>query len=733
MPKEIFSEGRVVGYSAYETYLKHHIAEFPDIPPASEKQWLASSLASGSSMIVRIPADPYDNEGSIYTVPIPFPDNCRLSAANPIYGSIFLGEIRLDESPYWASEVLQYRGISNTTEYHPVDDEHIPAGDVRFFDREKSMIRSYLKLHDWVITLKRNWEATGSDKPAMDLNPDLTQQPVLLASYSGKLESDVYVLLTGFTNKAVLEGIVDTTGSTDTPRPEDGDFLGPEVYPWAAPVILTLPNESFASDVLVNIGTDGTSAWVENLSNKIQSLSLADIDGQLYDFTGDAGELVKDMERQNDIYSTEFNWEDLKTMLHENKKLQVNLNLAKEGNKYRYFDIGPLLIDMTNSRNSDTETYHGLKVAFRFGPAEPSATAEIDCHIIGWLHDSYGKRQLLAPVNTPSSNYIRCILRITDNLDSSNAVAELKFMVFACQDIILHRESYSTNAYASMMWRPRHRNDGESAPADINKSLFQHEAGVNWQPGSIEQHTCNLGNFSDIGVISDYEFLRGRHLEFQSVNDIAQLVNELGVQTVGYKWGLDLSLMCFASYEDSHYKGESDTMPSDVWSDSAITSLPINGVVTTLYVGDVVGYDNKLYKYCKSVNDRTVPYVWYELQYHWVNLSGKPYDADQLSEAVNPHKFTDWMSICDTSFTFDFNGAQCDPANRLRDDCYVYDHDSAVVDVHEQTNLTATWSKREGDEPFNLGDWYSDDPEVVWNSKATAEFKFTTLTNNVMV
>ena len=40
MPKIIYNEGRVVGLSAYETYVKNHIAEDPNTPPASEREWL---------------------------------------------------------------------------------------------------------------------------------------------------------------------------------------------------------------------------------------------------------------------------------------------------------------------------------------------------------------------------------------------------------------------------------------------------------------------------------------------------------------------------------------------------------------------------------------------------------------------------------------------------------------------------------------------------------------------
>ena len=64
MPKQIWNEGRVVGYSAYEIYVKQHLLEDPSSPPASEREWLASSLAMGSSMLVKIPKITQTSEDS---------------------------------------------------------------------------------------------------------------------------------------------------------------------------------------------------------------------------------------------------------------------------------------------------------------------------------------------------------------------------------------------------------------------------------------------------------------------------------------------------------------------------------------------------------------------------------------------------------------------------------------------------------------------------------------------
>ena len=75
MGVNLFNLGRVVGLSAYEIYLKQHDSIDPDSNPASEREWLSSSLSMGSSMLVKI--NKTENKGSKenWILDIPFPDN----------------------------------------------------------------------------------------------------------------------------------------------------------------------------------------------------------------------------------------------------------------------------------------------------------------------------------------------------------------------------------------------------------------------------------------------------------------------------------------------------------------------------------------------------------------------------------------------------------------------------------------------------------------------------------
>ena len=89
MPREIYNEGRVIGLSAYEIYLREFLTKYPDGTPATEQEWLASSIAMGSSLLLEVP----ENTGmdGFWFIDIDFPINSTLCAANTIIASYFFG------------------------------------------------------------------------------------------------------------------------------------------------------------------------------------------------------------------------------------------------------------------------------------------------------------------------------------------------------------------------------------------------------------------------------------------------------------------------------------------------------------------------------------------------------------------------------------------------------------------------------------------------------------------
>lgn len=252
--KELWNEGRVSGYSAYETYVKQHLAENPDIPPASEREWLSSSLAMGDSLILKVPkisAGKYENK--IYD--IQFPAGSRLGAANTIIASFFDGDGVFNGQ--WAIRVTDYgQTISNTTASHPSgvrnETATIPTKTLDDYDQTTiDRLKDYLSIYDATIIQPGDWHADGNKPPESDFTPDLSRRPRLRLCVKGSILNEPRILLTGFTIRSVLLGTAGQDTSSNTDAAEDGDFLGPAVYPWASKVFFYVPT-SYATFFLKN-------------------------------------------------------------------------------------------------------------------------------------------------------------------------------------------------------------------------------------------------------------------------------------------------------------------------------------------------------------------------------------------------------------------------------------------------------------------------------------------------
>lgn len=272
MAVKIFNEGRVVGYSAYEVYVKQHMAANPKdasgdpIPPASERQWLASSLAMGSSMILRVPYTPSSitDEDVHHYVDIELPDNSMLGAANTIMASFFDGEIAytaasVNPSTFtnggWATKVTDYGSlIANNSTASPLSDLSSATGYPtqivgNWSQTKKNRLKDYMKIVDGVVLQPGTWTTTGTT-PTKDMIPSLSGRACVRLHIKGTITNPVYVLLTGLTVKYVLSGVSGLDGSVNTTsnplKTQDGDFLGPAVWPWANKIIFTVPNSYIA-------------------------------------------------------------------------------------------------------------------------------------------------------------------------------------------------------------------------------------------------------------------------------------------------------------------------------------------------------------------------------------------------------------------------------------------------------------------------------------------------------
>lgn len=248
--RELYNMGRVTGFSAYEIYVRQNELEDPGSIPASEREWLASTIAMGSSMLCRIDVDTSHQDGEDWMLDIPFPENTRLGAANTIVASFFRGQGEFFGN--WAQRVSDYGDlVSNTTGNHPdavVDNaSNVPSQDIDHWTKEqKEELVQYLKIVDGIILQPGEWPDSENKPPEKDFKPNLGEVPVLRLHIRGPIERQFQMILTGFTIRTVVRGVIGLDGCTASPAPEDGDFLGPGQYPWAAKVVFCVPTSYVA-------------------------------------------------------------------------------------------------------------------------------------------------------------------------------------------------------------------------------------------------------------------------------------------------------------------------------------------------------------------------------------------------------------------------------------------------------------------------------------------------------
>lgn len=238
MPRELYNEGRVQGMSAYEVYVREHLSE-DDTDPASEREWLAASLASGSSLLYKMHPVSVQSDDFIYNIKIPLPEGTRLSAANTVTASFFDGEAQID-TDRWARKVTSYGNliVNNSV---LVDTNKAQVNNVIWSDDKKAQLKDYMKIFDGVVLQPGTWADTSDHNPAKDLKPSLSDAPFIQLQIRGPITTEFYILFTGFTIRTVLSGSCGLDGSTNTTSSADGDFLGPAVFPWANKIIFTMP------------------------------------------------------------------------------------------------------------------------------------------------------------------------------------------------------------------------------------------------------------------------------------------------------------------------------------------------------------------------------------------------------------------------------------------------------------------------------------------------------------
>ena len=155
--RTLWNEGRVVGLSAYEIFVRHILGKNPAAVVPSEQAWLASMLSNGSSMLLQVGVDNID--GSHY-IEIDMPVTSELWAANTIVGSFFLGTgAGSGTTTSWCDRVTDYGPLIQNDSEHSPEGGVIPPTDrtVSISDTVRDQLREYAKIVDGIDD--RNLEA----------------------------------------------------------------------------------------------------------------------------------------------------------------------------------------------------------------------------------------------------------------------------------------------------------------------------------------------------------------------------------------------------------------------------------------------------------------------------------------------------------------------------------------------------------------------------------------------
>ena len=252
MAQEIYNEGRVVGLSAYEIFVKQVIAngvDPSDIP--TESQWLTSMIGSGASMVLKL------NAGTTSGVhDYELPSGSNLTVAGVVIGSPFIGDGEFESG--WAKKITSYGALIENDNIASPTSTNVPSTTYKSKEYRDN-VAEFAKITDGIVYTKTaTWIPTGTD-PAKDIDPNFNISTTVVRLYLDDiLNNDVMVLLTGFNNKRILQGLsgfatdngsgISECGSTDTVNNDwiNGGLLGPEMIPWASKIIFSVPSSTYS-------------------------------------------------------------------------------------------------------------------------------------------------------------------------------------------------------------------------------------------------------------------------------------------------------------------------------------------------------------------------------------------------------------------------------------------------------------------------------------------------------
>ena len=320
MAREIYNLGRVTGLSAYELNVKHQMEEYPDIPSMTEKEWIAATITAGASLVLKIPAGTAAGAHDY-----PLPAESSLCSGNSLIAYPFAGECVFGTDG-WATKVTSYGPlIANTEATHPVSPGSSPS-DIPLSPTKDTEIanlvaqmKDYVKIVDGIIYQAGTWTPSGTT-PYMDFKPNFNLGSTIRLYFDKKVDKEIHILFTGLVNRAIVAGASKLDSSpVNSPDPEDGDFIGPEVFPWGSKILFTIPTTMMrlysanVTDVSPDANYKAYSANVEIDGYQVSSVALEDPNGNKLRFDGGSGKIPSDLVSN---VQTGYNYLTWKALLH---------------------------------------------------------------------------------------------------------------------------------------------------------------------------------------------------------------------------------------------------------------------------------------------------------------------------------------------------------------------------------------------------------------------------------
>lgn len=360
MGQEIYNEGRVVGLSAWEIFAKH--AEASGVPSSvipNENQWLTAMIGAGASMILKIPAA---TTAGIHDFDLPLDSNLTSAGviiANPFMGTCDWDDTNHWATKVTSYSPLI---LNNATDYPtsadvPQDDNYTAAvykdcvseftkiTDGIVFTKNATWVNSKIQEDNFTgdgdtVTFALSSKAVSLDTvtidgavptttytldtnvntvtfgiapsdeseiiitytslPTKDIDPNFNESSTTVRLYiSSDITKDTAILLTGFQNKRILQGLSGfadsegTGGSADITNNDwqNGGMLGPEIIPWASKIIFTVPSSAYnlmnclertiPSDAIYTakqVGPEGKKITFRNVTSEVKTNSVIDFD-----------------------------------------------------------------------------------------------------------------------------------------------------------------------------------------------------------------------------------------------------------------------------------------------------------------------------------------------------------------------------------------------------------------------------------------------------------------------